>query len=38
VKSGSNKGKEEAKKDAHLATQKMNEEMDEYWKKAKEKK
>lgn len=38
IKSGSGKGKDEAKKDSSLAIKKMNEEMDEYWKKAKEKK
>lgn len=38
IKSGSHKGKEEAKKDQNLASQKMNEQMDEYWKMAKKEK
>lgn len=38
VKTGSAKGKEEAIQHKNLAAQKMNEEMDEYWKKATKKK
>jgi len=38
IKTGSKKGNEELKGENNVGTKKMNQEMDEYWKKAGEKK
>lgn len=34
IKTGAKKGKEQSKEEQDLATKKLNEEMDQYWKKA----